>query len=856
MTELEEGSFWAGFSPYCLKSALPAENSPTLPDTNLRLRWIRIYWWFLLLLVYSALLLESNVNRELSSAVRYEVIEQLFPDWNKAAERTRDAEISPSLKELLMADDVAKIMSFYNDLCASQSSISASMKANWNCKLFDIKVQEPGGDNWDPTTNRALPDVDKDNPVMNGTRGILEAKARFNKTNKELAKAHNYEIKQICSENFFQTHFIIGDDPRKIPLGDVNAFSQRVREVHPGLDPVFDQFWLHNQGFGGMKQMLNEIKEEVREVKDSQKPLDHAGRLSTRLQRRSPWLLDVDKEIGSEEVPAKPEAKAEATNATAAQGLASPANQSESGGNMAKDQIFPSGCFDPGDVAGLLRDLWVSHAGTDDSDRGLSEEDAKGMVKEVFPNVTGDTWPQYWEEMNPDGDLKLSGEEFLVFAEKHLKDFQWPIQGYLNSECRNHHFSLLSLCKPQEISAHYQVAFVPGKKNSAGIYMTQQRINVVLSFKQFTDQSGWYRANLRIFNKSCIGSKTTTTVILMVLTLTLFSLLTLIDSLVTLILLPLNLYRILWMELPSDSSIEEIESGFWRKLLQGLDARGVASRFLPALIVLSERLLALGFIISVVEAGKESLMNTVLPFGILSEKCMIMWFRANKGWIIGRNVPRGINMINYINECTEVAGVDYLAELFFEVLFEDEGCFHALVVGLIILRILEAFSLSSRLNWLPRTLFLAKNKLQNFLLAYVCLVAGFSLIMTLYFGDIFQQFSSLQESFCTLLLYSFGSTERALYGSQPFIEVGSSHLHAALFFYTVFAVTIILNMFTTIVIDAFAAEGDPERYEKIYKEEMQSLTMRLLQVFGKGHLLNKKSQLTRQESSEDDKAET
>lgn len=87
MTELEEGSFWAGFSPYCLKSALPAENSPTLPDTNLRLRWIRIYWWFLLLLVYSALLLESNVNRELSSAVRYEVIEQLFPDWNKAAER-------------------------------------------------------------------------------------------------------------------------------------------------------------------------------------------------------------------------------------------------------------------------------------------------------------------------------------------------------------------------------------------------------------------------------------------------------------------------------------------------------------------------------------------------------------------------------------------------------------------------------------------------------------------------------------------------------------------------------------------------------------------------------------------------
>eukprot|EP00438_Fugacium_kawagutii_P024679 Skav230606 [mRNA] locus=scaffold168:212376:216157:- [translate_table: standard] len=95
-------------------------------------------------------------------------------------------------------------------------------------------------------------------------------------------------------------------------------------------------------------------------------------------------------------------------------------------------------------------------------------------------------------------------------------------------------------------------------------------------------------------------------------------------------------------------------------------------------------------------------------------------------------------------------------------------------VCLIMLRILEAFSLSSRLNWLPRTLFLAKNKLQNFLIAYVCLVAGSALIMTLYFGDIFQQFSSLHESFFTLLLYSFGNTERATYGSKPFVEVGSN----------------------------------------------------------------------------------
>eukprot|EP00435_Cladocopium_sp_Y103_P017410 s313_g4.t1 len=48
------------------------------------------------------------------------------------------------ITELLMADDVAKTLSFYNDICATQSAISASMKDTWECKLFDIRVQKLG----------------------------------------------------------------------------------------------------------------------------------------------------------------------------------------------------------------------------------------------------------------------------------------------------------------------------------------------------------------------------------------------------------------------------------------------------------------------------------------------------------------------------------------------------------------------------------------------------------------------------------------------------------------------------------------------------------------------------------------
>ena len=52
-------------------------------------------------MVYSWLLLQANTNRELSSGLHFTLFDELFPDWSKAAERTRDGEISPNLKECL-----------------------------------------------------------------------------------------------------------------------------------------------------------------------------------------------------------------------------------------------------------------------------------------------------------------------------------------------------------------------------------------------------------------------------------------------------------------------------------------------------------------------------------------------------------------------------------------------------------------------------------------------------------------------------------------------------------------------------------------------------------------------------------
>ncbi|CAE7870933.1 unnamed protein product [Symbiodinium necroappetens] len=179
-------------------------------------------------------------------------------------------------------------------------------------------------------------------------------------------------------------------------------------------------------------------------------------------------------------------------------------------------------------------------------------------------------------------------------------------------------------------------------------------------------------------------------------------------------------------------------------------------------------------------------MPNSMPMGGMSDRCVLAWLQANKDttklgigqeWIInslrGVYVEHGLSILTYLHECTDLSGIEYAGELVFQLLFEEEGTYHALVVGLVFVRVLESFNLTYRLR-------------------------------TLYFGELYQQFldlfcspsfRSLQpRSFHTLLVYSFGMTERATYGMQPFIERSGSHLYAALFVFSVFMVTIILRL--------------------------------------------------------------
>ncbi|CAE7256806.1 unnamed protein product [Symbiodinium natans] len=860
---------WSELSPFALTAALPEDTRPS-DELCQRLRWIRLFWWNVLLVVYALLLLVSSTDRELSSALRQEAVEELFPDWNKAAERMKEGAKTPELKELLHVADVSTTLSLFNDRCRDQSFVSTSLKAVWECKLFDVVVNGLSGAEWDPAMNRHLPDSDSDNVFGHGKKGVFETK--IDASSRDLAQERRREMDVICSDIFFQNHVVIGDDPKLIPRGDATAFSEKV--VKPAtqggsLHPDFDANTIRGFGQTAIMDSLAHLHNDEQETRKDMEKITRAlhldlhhgresaeeadsllerprasspagGHGSARLHRRNPWLIDVDAEDVEGDRAASSASLLQAKEDGSA--MNESARQEEREKVAEDDAYYGPGCFDSHDVAGLLRDLWASHIG--DGGQNMNMNAAKAMLKEVLPNMTSASLERLWQSINvdDDGNGSLSAKEFLDFAENHLRELQFPVRGYLNLECRNHHFSLLGLCKPASISVLYQIGFVPTTTGSGlvqGISGTRMHIRMI--FSQIEPGSGWYKADLRILVKSQVGNISVKVMVLMAAVLTLCLVLTLFDTALTLVLLPLNLLRVLKLDLPSSTSYEEIEHMLWLKVLCIVDARGVLSRTSASLVILSERLIGIFFAAACVQAAREAVMPNSMPMGGMSEQCVYAWLRANKEWIInsvkGNYVEHGLSVLTYVHECTSLHGVEYVGELAFQLLFEEEGSYHALVVGLVFLRVLESFNLSYRLRWLPRTIFLAKFKLINFVIAYVALVAGFALLMTLYFGELYMQYSTLDRSFHTLLVYSFGMTERATYGMKPFIERSGGHLYAALFVFSVFMVTIILNMFTTIVIDAFAAEGDPDKFSRMYQEEVRGLTHSLLSFFGKGHVV-------------------
>eukprot|EP00439_Symbiodinium_sp_Y106_P052613 s2382_g7.t1 len=506
------------------------------------------YWIYILMLVPAAYMIVALIQL-FRGVLRRDHSESRF--WNIPAPR----------KELLHVDDVASTLTIFNDRCRDQSFVSTSMKAVWECKLFDVVV------------NRDDP---KKVPWGNVTAFDEEV------VNKATAGSGLHP-----DFDFFPNR---GHGQTAITQRLVQLHKD-AQETQKGMDKITRA--LH----------LDPDPPDEHEPQDDPPPLQGHG--SPRLHRRNPWLLDVE----AQPEPGSPPLGllAVATRPGGSSSRKEPGvqwNESQRQEEREKvdedDKYYGPGCFDTSDVAGLLRDLWSRHIGQGSTSMG--KPSAEAMLKDTWSADTGvevgvrhhaiglfpvwrwemiqdsrdvrfdtpvaplfgspetalrqgsdaerDSLERLWQSINhddhADGNQSLSAKDFLDFAESHLSELQFPVRGYLNLECRNHHFSLIGLCKPEYISVLYQIGFVPsspGHKSERGRCGTRMHIRMI--FKQLETGAGWYKADLRITVKSQVGAASTTMIVMMFITLTLCLLLTLFDTTLTLILLPLNLLRVL-----------------------------------------------------------------------------------------------------------------------------------------------------------------------------------------------------------------------------------------------------------------------------------------------------------------------
>jgi len=404
--------------------------------------------------------------------------------------------------------------------------------------------------------------------------------------------------------------------------------------------------------------------------------------------------------------------------------------------------------------------------------------------------------------------------------------------------CRNHHWGLMHLCRPAHIAVKFYIERVMFK--NLGTHLEERRrvlwFAVEMIFKELQggyldgSPSGWYRTYLNLKEGEFYGFKTLFEGLLGASTLLLLFSTLVFELVVTTVRFPSNLKTLLELRDPSvvearlraedenaeewgpdepGPSLEDLRWLFERKLLQLMDGRGARRKYMDMGMILTENIITVlvlaGFFSSLADMNK----NFIPREYDTSEKIS----------------PR-----NYI--MTHLQGYQLPTELIFE-LFFDDAAWHGFAWILLYFRALFYFlQLLPGLRWIPMSLAMASVRVLYFLLAYGFLILGFGLLAHIQFGQRFVQFSSLSRTCYELFFLSCGVPGYVFDDLFPFEDYGSWLASMFLALFVVVAVTLGLNFFTTIILDAYNISTNPEAAQQVLDDSWTTICDMLMQSLG------------------------
>lgn len=835
-------------SPVPFVAALGAEGA-LYKVNKFKLRIVRIAWFAIFLACYYHTQTETFAHQAMMGAVRQAVVWELFPEDGKLAERTKIGAAScSSTAEVMNAGDITSLLNAMTSFCKNKAGTIDVLKDAWSCTIFDLHIGEAQHEGfWDPVENRDLPTQVGDNYYHRGLRGILQQQV----TPEDTARSgkRKKSLNGLCSPKFLQQHLAAGDDPigyTTLLPADFNNMAQFKDNylVPNGIEGLSDDF------DGNSAANLDEIPKQLKELKDQQaKIIDIMDHFELKLESSAPTQVAGSKVYCTDCLNSTNEQSSLSTGAPQTEGPGSQRmltprlmrrpkrshSQDSAGAKEEDHDLYGTGCFEPADISAQLREYWIRF----DKDVSLTLDlaEATALVEALYIKPGTDMLRTYFS----DGAV-MSLDQFITFAEMHIDYIQVTPRGVLTSKCRNHHFGLIGLCKPDVVEVRYQIRNILRNKDGTQSVKNNGILHVDLMFNALTDAkhagTGWYTASINIDSTNAYGVGRWSDVISMICTLLLASLLLIGDVVLTIAMWPLSLWRLLRMRFADEETPTEARTKMHCHLIAFMDFRRGRSCFQGIVTIMIENFLAIVFVSSIIGAWKNGISPFFLPHGVLTKDCALAYLEAERDWIQkslhGIYAPRGLSPLQYIQTCSNFDTERYLAELGSRMLFQSRGrvMSHSLALGIVLLRLLEILDVIKSLRWFPTLVRVAGFKILNFLIAYALLVLVFALAMHLEFGNLYIQFSSITGSFIALVHASMGDTTRALQSTHSYVETTGTQIYHYLLIYIILAVTISMNVFTTIVLAGFSVSTDPELARQMTKDAEEEFLNKTAEMFG------------------------
>jgi len=271
---------------------------------------------------------------------------------------------------------------------------------------------------------------------------------------------------------------------------------------------------------------------------------------------------------------------------------------------------------------------------------------------------------------------------------------------------------------------------------------------------------------------------------------------------------------------PHVRSVDAIHD-VWDQGIKLLDARGVRSRFMSSFFILVENAYAVLVVTAVARSFWAAMRPFILPGNdaLLLERgrCFELFAAKESSWAVaylrGLDVDRGISRLDYIRHC--MPGTNWQKAGFLlqdgAIGFNLDG--HTVAINMLLFRLLGILNLWPALHWISLTATVCLKKILHFFVLYMSVVGFFAIGANISFGNYFLQFRSFSDAFYALVLFSSGHTDRALESVQPWIDFQSAAVLWFLLIYTMLVAVVIMNVFTSIVLEAYEIAQDPKDAE-------------------------------------------